>query len=87
MEEGKENCWRMEVEEKLKRLHSLLFGAERALENQDFSSAYVLALRLVGFLESQPQSQIDQAFVLPIRRQALQILQSARRSLIPQTDR
>ncbi|KAG4927037.1 hypothetical protein JHK82_052819 [Glycine max] len=87
MEEAKEKCWRMEVEEKLKRLQSLLFGAERALENNDFSSAYVLALRLLGFLDANSHSDVDEAFVQPIRRDALAKLHFARQSLAPQSDR
>ncbi|KAJ1397031.1 Vps4 oligomerization, C-terminal [Sesbania bispinosa] len=87
MEERKEKCWRMEVEENLRRLHSLLFGAERALQNNDFSSAYVLALRLLGFLDSRSHSDVDEAFIQPIRREALAHLHSARRSLTPLTDR
>lgn len=87
MEEAKEKCWRMEVEEKLKRLQSLLFGAERALENNDFSSAYILALRLLGFLDVNSHSNVDEAFVQPIRRDALAKLHFARQSLAPQSDR
>ncbi|TKY46389.1 Fidgetin protein 1 [Spatholobus suberectus] len=87
MEEAKEKSWRMEVEEKLKRLQSLLFGAERALQNEEFSSAYVLALRLLGFLDAQCHSDADEAFVQPIRRDALAKLHAARRSLTPQSDR
>ncbi|KAL5186899.1 ATPase family AAA domain-containing protein FIGL1 [Glycine soja] len=87
MEEAKEKCWRMEVEEKLKRLQSLLFGAERALENNDFSSAYILALRLLGFLDVNSHSNVDEAFVQPIRRDALAKLHFARQSLTPQSDR
>ncbi|KAK7316058.1 hypothetical protein VNO77_34727 [Canavalia gladiata] len=87
MDEAKGKSWRMEVEEKLKRLQSLLFGAERALENNDFSSAYVLALRLIGFLDAHCHSNEDEAFIQPIRRDALAKLHSARRSLTPQSDR
>ncbi|XP_027359058.1 ATPase family AAA domain-containing protein FIGL1 [Abrus precatorius] len=87
MEEVKENGWRIEVEEKLKRLQSLLFGVERALQNNDFSSAYVLALRLLGFLDAHSHSDVDEAFLQPIRRDALAKLNSARRSLNPQSNR
>ncbi|XP_020206777.1 ATPase family AAA domain-containing protein FIGL1 isoform X1 [Cajanus cajan] len=87
MEEATEKSWRMEVEEKLKRLQSLLFGAERALQNEDFSSAYVLTLRLLGFLDAHCHSHVDQAFIHPIRRLALAKLHSAHRSLTPQSDR
>lgn len=85
--EEEEVCWRKQVDDNLKRLQSLLFGAELALENRDFSSAQVLGLRLLGFLDSHSHSDLDLAFIRPTRRQALSILDSARRSLIPDTDR
>ncbi|KAK7271116.1 hypothetical protein RJT34_26753 [Clitoria ternatea] len=87
MEEAKGKNWRMNVEEKVKRVQSLVFGADKALENKDFSSAYVLALRLLGFLDAHSHSAVDEAFVLPIRRDALAKLHSARLSLTPQSDR
>ncbi|MED6121101.1 Fidgetin-like protein 1 [Stylosanthes scabra] len=87
MEATKEKCWRMEVEENLKRLQSLQFGADHALSTQDFSSAYVLALRLLGFLDSHSHSDVDEAFLHPIRRQTVSTLASARRSLTPDSDR
>lgn len=86
MEESKK-CWRKEVDENLKRLHSLLFGAERAIENHDFSSAYILSLRLIGFLDSHSQTETDQAFIQHIRRQALTYLHTARKSLTPVINR
>ncbi|CAK8533103.1 unnamed protein product [Lathyrus sativus] len=86
MEESKKS-WRKEVDENLKRLHSLLFGVERAIENHDFSSAYILSLRLIGFLDSHTQSETDQAFVQHIRRQALTYLHTARNSLTPVINR
>ncbi|KAL9276559.1 hypothetical protein ACSQ67_025888 [Phaseolus vulgaris] len=88
MEEVKEKNWRMEVEENLQRLQSLLLGTEQALASQDFSSAYVLALRLLGFLDAKSHSDVvDEAFLQPIRRDALAKLHIARRSLTPQSDR
>lgn len=84
---AEEVCWRKQVDDNLKRLHSLLFGAEKALENRDFSSAQILGLRLLGFLDSHSVSDLDQAFVRPIRLQALSTIDSARRSLIPDSDR
>lgn len=78
----------MEVEENLQRLQSLLLGTEQALASQDFSSAYVLALRLLGFLDAKSHSDVvDEAFLQPIRRDALAKLHIARRSLTPQSDR
>ncbi|KAL6011062.1 Fidgetin-like protein 1 [Asimina triloba] len=82
-------CWRKEVDEKLKRLHSLLFGADAALERSDFASAQILSLRLLGFLDSfsQKAPSHEQAFILPIRNEVLSKIDSARRSLAPESDR
>ncbi|XP_050379673.1 uncharacterized protein LOC126797025 [Argentina anserina] len=52
-----------------------------------FSSAQIFSLRLFGFLDSQSHSQLDRAFVSPIRREAISKLGEARRSLIPDSDR
>lgn len=85
-----EKSWRKEVEEKVKRVQSLLFGAERALETHDSSSAYLLSLRLLGFLDShshEEEKEEEEAFLQPIRREALSLLHSARRSLSSLSDR
>ncbi|GFP98973.1 fidgetin-like protein 1 [Phtheirospermum japonicum] len=82
-----ETCWRKEVDQNLKRLQSLLFGADAALEKGDFSSAQMLSLGLIGFLESRSQSSVDEAFIRPIRREAVSKLSLARRALIPESDR
>lgn len=88
MEEPQEGiCWRKQVDQKLKTLHSLLFGADIALERNDFSTAQVLGLRLVGFLQSQSDNDIDEAFIRPILREATLRIDTARRSLIPDSDR
>ncbi|VFQ97524.1 unnamed protein product [Cuscuta campestris] len=86
-EEKSELCWRKEVDINLKRLQSLVFGAEKALERQDFSSAQVLTLGLIGFLDSRSNSDIDEAFIRPIRSEALSNLDAARRNLIQESDR
>ncbi|CAJ2663496.1 unnamed protein product [Trifolium pratense] len=87
--ESMKKCWRKEVDENLQRLHSLLFGVERALDQQncDFSTAYILSLRLIGFIDSCSQSEIDQAFLQQTRRQALTYLRTAKQSLTPLIDR
>lgn len=85
--EGTKPCWRKEVDEKLNRLHSLLFGADLALDRRDFSTAQILSLRLIGFLDSQTQTDVDAAFIRPIRREASAKLDAARRALTPDSDR
>lgn len=82
-----ETCWRKQVDQNLKRLHSLLFGADLALERRDPSAALILGLRLLGFLDSQSCSDVDEAFINPIRREAAAKVDAARRSLIPESDR
>jgi hypothetical protein len=85
--EPKETCWRKQADQNLKRLHSLLFGAELALERRDPSAARILSLRLIGFLDSQSRSDVDEAFIYPIRREAAAKVDAARRSLVPESDR
>ncbi|KAK3036461.1 hypothetical protein RJ639_030060 [Escallonia herrerae] len=87
MAEQSDVSWRKEVDINLKRLHSLLFGADVALGKGDFHSAQVLALRLVGFLDSRSQSDVDEAFIRPIRREVLAKIDTARRSIVPESDR
>lgn len=86
-EEESEMYWRKRVDFNLKRLHSLLFGADLALNNSHFSSAQLLSLRLIGFLDSHSHSDLDDSFIRPIRREVLSKLDTARRSLIPESDR
>ncbi|KAJ7974798.1 Katanin p60 atpase-containing subunit a1 [Quillaja saponaria] len=87
MEESKETCWRKQMDENVKRLHSLLFGVDLALEKKEYSSAQILGLRLIGFLESHCHSDVDDAFIRPIHREVLSKIDVARRSLIPDSDR
>ena len=82
-----EVCWRTEVDHNLKRLQSLLFGADVALEKGDFGSAQALSLSLIGFLDSHSRSSVDEAFIRPIRREAVSRLGSARKASIPDSDR
>ncbi|KAJ6754460.1 FIDGETIN-LIKE PROTEIN 1 [Salix purpurea] len=80
-------CWRKQVDENLKRLHSLQFGADLALEKRDFSAAHLLSLRLLGFLDSHSLSDADEALTRTIRSDAVSKLDSARRSLAPESER
>ncbi|KAI3748136.1 hypothetical protein L6452_11033 [Arctium lappa] len=80
-------CWRKELDTNLKRLQSLLFGADIAIQKRDYSYAQLLSLRLIGFLDSRSLNDVDEAFIRPIRREALSKLDSATQSLIPESDR
>ncbi|CAH8388432.1 unnamed protein product [Eruca vesicaria subsp. sativa] len=81
------DSWRKEVDENLKRLHSLLFGAEQFLEKSDFSSAQILGLRLLGFLDSRSVTEADRAFIAPIRREVASKVDSALEGLVSDSDR
>ncbi|XP_051140861.1 ATPase family AAA domain-containing protein FIGL1 [Andrographis paniculata] len=84
---GSEVSWRKEVDQNLKRLQSLLFGGDAALEKGDFGAAQVLFLRLIGFLDSRSESPVDETYIQPIHREAVTKLGLARRALIPDSDR
>ncbi|WOL14439.1 fidgetin-like protein 1 isoform X2 [Canna indica] len=79
--------WRMEIDENLKRLQSLLFGADLALERGDHAAARILALRLIGFLDSRSRNTVDAAFVSHIRAEACSKLAAASRALAVDSDR
>ncbi|KAJ0111087.1 hypothetical protein Patl1_03019 [Pistacia atlantica] len=64
-------CWRKQVDDNLKRLHSLCFGADHFLQKRDYSSARLLSLQLLGFLESQSLSEDDEVLTRPIHRDAV----------------
>nr|XP_010929777.1 ATPase family AAA domain-containing protein FIGL1 [Elaeis guineensis]XP_029122296.1 ATPase family AAA domain-containing protein FIGL1 [Elaeis guineensis] len=81
-----ENNWRKEADDNLKRLHSLLFGADLALERGDPAAAHTLALRLLGFLHSRIHTPVDAAFVAPILAQASSMGAAASRALAPDSD-
>ncbi|KAL6001567.1 hypothetical protein ACLOJK_007305 [Asimina triloba] len=87
--ERNDGCWRKEVDEKLKWLHSLLFGADAALERSDFPSAQKLSLCLLGFLDSVSQKapSHEQASIHHIRNEVLVKIDAARRSLALESDR
>ncbi|PIA51182.1 hypothetical protein AQUCO_01100188v1 [Aquilegia coerulea] len=80
-------CWRKEIDENLKRLHSLLFGIDLALERKDSTSAQILSLRLLGFLDSRINNETDEVFISPIRQEVTSKLEIARRSLVSESDR
>ncbi|CAO2832513.1 unnamed protein product [Amaranthus hypochondriacus] len=86
MEDNQQN-WRKEVDNNVKRLQSLVFGADLASKNGDFTSAHLLNLRLLGFLECHSLNDVDASFLHPIRRDALSKLAAARRELTPGSDR
>lgn len=86
-DDSNQKCWRKQADENLKRLHSLLFGTDLAIDKQDFESAYILGLRLIGFLDSHCHSDVDEAYTRPIRQEVLRKIGTARRSLIPDSDR
>ena len=85
--EDETECWRKEVDENLKRLQSLLFGADQFLEKSDFSSAQILGLRLLGFLDSRSVTEADRAFIGPIRREVASKVDSALEGLVSDSDR
>lgn len=80
-------CWRKEVDDNLKRLQSLLFGADQFLEKSDFSSAQTLGLRLLGFLDSCSVTDADRVLIDPIRREVASKVDSALEGLVSDSDR
>ncbi|GMH15035.1 hypothetical protein Nepgr_016876 [Nepenthes gracilis] len=79
--------WRKELDQNIKRLQSLLFGADIAIDKREFASAEILSLRLLGFLDSRCRNDADVAFTQPIRYEAFSKLDVARRALISESDR
>ncbi|KAL5205716.1 hypothetical protein ABZP36_033925 [Zizania latifolia] len=80
---GAPTNWRKEADERLRRLHSLLFGADEALKNGDAAGSQALALRLLGFLDSQALSDdtgSGACFIAPIRAAASSSLAAATRA-------
>ncbi|XP_059624640.1 ATPase family AAA domain-containing protein FIGL1-like [Cornus florida] len=73
MEEDTEVCWRKEVDTNLKCLQLHLFGADIAFRIGYFNSAQILALCLVGFLDSHSHTDIDDAFIRPIQEGSLKL--------------
>uniref|UniRef100_A0A0E0MM13 AAA+ ATPase domain-containing protein n=1 Tax=Oryza punctata TaxID=4537 RepID=A0A0E0MM13_ORYPU len=89
---GEPTNWRKEADERLRRLHSLQFGADVALEGKDPAGAQVLALRLLGFLDSQALSGDggaaghEASFVAPIRAAASSSVAAAIRARAGKSD-
>lgn len=85
------STWRKDVDERLQRLHTILFGADAAVERGDAAAAQALALRLLGFLDSRTvavgMGTEDGAFVVAIRSAASARLATASRSRAPDSDR
>ena len=94
--EGKRSCgaeapgesnWRKEADHNLKRLHSLLFAADGALDRGDNSCALTLGISLLGFLESRTETADDAAYIAPIRAEICSKIDTASRSLAAESDR
>ena len=79
--------WKAIVDEKLRRLHSLQFKAEEALENGDGEGSLMLNLCLLGFLESQCSTAEDRVFVSPIIDQTKQRIDASREKASVSIDR
>ncbi|KAL6555182.1 hypothetical protein OROGR_006440 [Orobanche gracilis] len=75
-----------EVDQNLKRMQSLLFGADVALENGDFGLVQVMPLTVIGFLDSHSRGWSDEVFIRLIRCEVVSRLVSARRTSIPEFD-
>eukprot|EP01018_Ginkgo_biloba_P013744 Gb_27653 [translate_table: standard] len=86
-ESDNNGCWRQVVDLKLKRLHSLMFGTELALERGDGETALGLGLRLTGFLESECQSSSDEVYINPIQREVQGKIDAARQMVAASGDR
>ncbi|XP_078440934.1 P-loop containing nucleoside triphosphate hydrolases superfamily protein [Wolffia australiana] len=84
--EGRTN-WRKEADESLRRLHSLLFATDDALERNDYASAQILGVSLLGFLDSRSETEIDATFVSPIRAGVCAKIDVASRALAEESDR
>uniref|UniRef100_A0A0E0J9V6 AAA+ ATPase domain-containing protein n=1 Tax=Oryza nivara TaxID=4536 RepID=A0A0E0J9V6_ORYNI len=89
---GEPTNWRKEADDRLRRLHSLQFGADVALEGKDPAGAQVLALRLLGFLDSQAlpgdggAAGHEASFVAPIRAAASSSVAAAIRARAGRSD-
>jgi len=79
------NLTRGRVQQKIHRLHSLLFGVDAAFSRGDAETALGLGLRLLGFLESECETAVDVTYIEPIKKQVLEKIGAAR--LETQVDR
>lgn len=59
------------VQQKINRLHSLLFGVDAAFSKGDIETSLGLGLRLLGFLESECETAEDVAYVEPVKKQVI----------------
>lgn len=84
--EERETNWRAEVGANIRRLHSLLFGAEAAVERGDHSTAQLLGIRLLGFLDSRTVTPLDAVYITPIRAEVQSIVATASRALASNSD-
>eukprot|EP00249_Psilotum_nudum_P013080 c24142_g1_i1 orf=210-2450(-) len=81
------DSWKQAVDQKLHRLHSLLFGSDIALERGEAETALGLTLRLLGFLESECQSAEDRTYISPIEKRVRERLDAAREKVAAFGDR
>lgn len=65
------------VQQKISRLHSLLFGVDAAYNKGDTETALGLGLRLLGFLEGECKTAEDVTYVEPIKKQVLEKIGAA----------
>ncbi|KAL2622677.1 hypothetical protein R1flu_002882 [Riccia fluitans] len=71
----------VDVHAKLSRLKPLLWGSEAALGANDPETALGLALRLLGFLESETKTDEDEEYIRSILKRVHSTLDTTRRSM------
>ncbi|CAM8984694.1 unnamed protein product [Rhodiola kirilowii] len=85
MEEGEE-CWRKQVDRKLKKIPIACVRSGARDREERVRHCEILGLSSIGFLDSQTQSDVDEAYILPLRREACEKVEVARKALIPESD-
>ncbi|KAL3691251.1 hypothetical protein R1sor_004902 [Riccia sorocarpa] len=68
-----------EFRAKWSRLHSLLFGSEESLAANDSETALGLALRLLGFLDSETKTEEEETYIRQVLKVVHSTLDTARR--------